>query len=146
MPSGRPRVNSYLIRGIDRLAKERLPALVVLCTNRYGSLDPAVLRRAAISHEFKRPDDGQREALLRRAFGDVFGPEEYEQLVGRTGPGKAGYGYSFSDITQRLVPNMLLEAFPDGRVGFGTASSVLDGMDPTPPFGRRGGAGARQQG
>jgi len=135
-----------LIRGIDRLAKERLPALVVLCTNRYGSLDPAVLRRAAISHEFKRPDDGQREALLRRAFGGVFGPEEYEQLVGRTGPGKAGYGYSFSDITQRLVPNILLEAFPDGRVGFDTASSVLDGMDPTPPFGRRGGAGARQQG
>ena len=135
-----------LIRGIDRLAKERLPALVVLCTNRYESLDPAVLRRAAIRHEFKRPNDEQREALLRRAFGDVFGPEEYGQLVGRTGPGKTEYGHSFSDITQRLIPNILLEAFPDSRVSFGLASSVLDDTEPTPPFGRRGRDGARPPG
>ena len=127
-----------LIRGIDRLAKERLPALVVLCTNRYESLDPAVLRRASIRHEFRRPNEEQREALLRGAFGDVFGPEEYEQLVGRTGPGKTEYGHSFSDITQRLIPNILLEAFPDSRVSFGIASSVLDETDPTPPFGAKG--------
>ena len=127
-----------LIRGIDRLAKERLPALVVLCTNRYESLDPAVLRRASIRHEFRRPNEEQREALLRGAFGDVFGPEEYEQLVRRTGPGKTEYGHSFSDITQRLIPNILLEAFPDSRVSFGIASSVLDETDPTPPFGAKG--------
>lgn len=129
-----------LIRGIDRLAKERLPVLVVLCTNRYESLDPAVLRRTAIHHEFKRPNEAQRKELFRRAFGDIFDCEQYGELVRLTGPGeKGGCGYSFSDITQRLIPNILLEAYPDKPVSFDVALSVLGNTKPTQPFGSRGG-------
>jgi SpoVK/Ycf46/Vps4 family AAA+-type ATPase len=36
-----------LIRGIDRIGKARLPAAVIMCTNRLRALDPAVKRRAA---------------------------------------------------------------------------------------------------
>ena len=127
-----------LIRGIDRLARERLPVLVILCTNRLESLDPAVLRRAAIQHEFGRPTVKQVEALLRRAFGDTFDDGRYGELSRRAGPDEngRGYGYSFSDITQRLIPNVLLEAFPDRPVDFELVLSVLDRTEPTKPFGR----------
>ncbi len=130
-----------LIRGIDRLARERLPVLVILCTNRYKSLDPAVLRRAAVHHEFKRPNAEQREALFRRAFDDIFNDDQYRELARLTGPdGKCqDYGYSFSDIAQRLIPNLLLEAFPDEPVSFETALSVLDRTEPTRPFDSMGG-------
>ena len=130
-----------LIRGIDRLARERLPALVILCTNRSTSLDPAVLRRAAIHHEFKRPSVEQREVLFRRAFGEVFNDEQYRGLARLTGPDGKGrdYGYSFSDITQRLIHNTILEAFPDRPVSFDLALSVLDRTEPTRPFDSSGG-------
>ena len=126
-----------LIRGIDRLAKERLPALVVLCTNRRESLDPAILRRAAVHHEFKRPTEEQRESLFRGAFKDTFDNRQYRELARLTGPDVNGrnYGYTFSDVTQRLIRNLLLEAFPDGPVTFELALSVLEQSEPTRPFG-----------
>ena len=130
-----------LIRGIDRFARERLPALVILCTNRYTSLDPAVLRRTAIHHEFKRPDTNQRETLFRRAFDDIFDDRQYSELARLTGPDEDGqdYGYTFSDITQRLIPNILLEAFPDRPVSLETALSVIGKTAPTQPLDSNGG-------
>ena len=131
---------NVLIRGIDRLARERLPGLVVLCTNRVESLDPAVMRRAAVHHEFKRPNEAQREQLLRDAFGNVFDNHQYRELVQLTGPQNNGrqYGYTFSDVSQRFVPNLLLEAFPDSPVTFDLAKSVLNHLVPTVPFGYEG--------
>ncbi len=129
-------VNS-LIRGIDQLAQERLPTLVIMCTNRQESLDPAVMRRAAIHHKFKRPNMTQREMLFRRAFDNIFKDEQYHKLAQLTGS-KAqdrDYGYSFSDIAQRLIPNVIIEAFPDKKVSFDLVLEVLDQMEPTRPFG-----------
>ena len=123
-----------LIRGIDLLAKEQLPVLVILCTNRLGSLDPAILRRTAISHEFKRPNKAQRLELFRRAFGGVFDDQQYAELAEMTGPEKRPPGYSFSDITQRLVPNIVLEAFSDRPVSFDMAKTVLAATEPTGKF------------
>ena len=45
-----------------------------------------------------------------------------------------GYGYTFSDVAQRFVPNLLLEAFPDRPVTIELARSVLNQMEPTVPF------------
>ena len=56
-------VNAF-IRGIDRIGNGRLPAAVIMCTNRLGALDPAVKRRAADILVFGRPDDAQRLAVL----------------------------------------------------------------------------------
>ena len=131
-----------LIRGIDRLARERLPVLVILCTNRIKSLDPAILRRATVHHEFKRPNTKQREELFRAAFDEIFTDDEYNRMVRLTGPDQKGrdYGYSFSDITQRLIRNILLDAFPNGPVSFDRVLSVLGRTEPTRPFGSTGGA------
>ena len=126
-----------LIRGIDQLTQERLPALVVLCTNRPESLDPAVLRRAAVHYEFKRPSKEQRESLLREAFVNIFNDNQYRELARLTGPKRNGrdYGYTFSDVTQRFIPSVVREAFPDRPVSFELALSVLDQVEPTQPFG-----------
>ena len=56
-------VNAF-IRGIDRLGRGKLPAAVIMCTNRLGALDPAVRRRAADLLTFTRPDSEQRVAVL----------------------------------------------------------------------------------
>jgi len=127
---------NVLVRGIDRLARDRLPGLVVLCTNRVESLDPAVMRRAAVHHEFKRPTNEQRESLLRDAFGNTFDDTQYRELARLTGSDRNGrdYGYTFSDVAQRFIPNLLLEAFPDRPVTIELARSVLDQMEPTAPF------------
>ena len=56
-------VNAF-IWGVDRLASSRLPAAIIMCTNRLSALDPAVRRRAADILPFARPDENQRRAVL----------------------------------------------------------------------------------
>lgn len=49
-------VDAFLA-GIDSLVGTQIPVIVVLCTNRVGALDPAVMRRAAATFTFTRPDE-----------------------------------------------------------------------------------------
>lgn len=124
-----------LIRGIDQLTQKHLPIIVVFCTNRYEAMDPAILRRAADHHVFERPNTEQRTALLQKAFGEILNQKELQQLSDITGPSEGrSYGYTFSDITQRFVPNVLLEAFPDKKVTIELAIAVAKTIEPTAPF------------
>ena len=68
-------VNAF-IRGVDRLANSKLPAAVIMCTNRLGALDPAVQRRAADVLTFSRPDDSQRHAVLGSPLKELGFTEE----------------------------------------------------------------------
>lgn len=125
-----------LIRGIDDLAEGARPVLVVMCTNRLSALDPAVMRRAAATFEFTRPNAEQRSMVLRNAFPDyVCSDADLSQVVELTGERNgAGVGFSFSDITQRLVPSVVLEAFPDRSVTPELIVSVAERIKPTPAF------------
>ena len=83
-------VNAF-VRGVDRLGNGRLPAAVIMCTNRPGALDPAVRRRAADILTFGRPDDEQRRAVLARALGVLrLSSQQIERLVTATGPARRG--------------------------------------------------------
>ena len=127
-------VNAF-IRGVDRLANSKLPAAVIMCTNRLGALDPAVRRRAADILTFSRPDDVQRRAVLGpplKALG--FAEETISAVVAATGPHGDGYGFTFSDLTQRLLPAVVLDAFPDGPVDPNHAVTIASDMAATPPF------------
>jgi hypothetical protein len=128
-------VNAF-IRGIDRLGNGKLPAAVIMCTNRIGALDPAVKRRAADILEFNRPDDAQRRAVLDGAFHHLgFSKVQIEALVETTGARKpAHYGFTFSDLTQRLVPAVVLDAYPSRPVDPARALEIAREMKPTPPF------------
>jgi len=128
-------VNAF-IRGIDRLGNGRLPAAVIMCTNRLDALDPAVKRRAADILTFGRPTDAQRRVVLAPAFEQLgFSQSQIEALVSVTGPQKTGdHGFTFSDLTQRLVPAIILDAYPSQPVDPVRALEIAHSMVPTPPF------------
>lgn len=128
-------VNAF-IRGIDRLGNGRLPAAVIMCTNRLDALDPAVKRRAADILTFSRPNDVQRRGVLASTFDQLgFSQQQIELLVAATGSQKAdGYGFTFSDLTQRLIPAIILDAYPHRPVDPARAIEVARSMIPTPPF------------
>lgn len=44
------------------------------------------------------------------------------------------YGYTYSDLAQRLLPALVLDAFPDGPIDYERALSIAKRMEPTPPF------------
>jgi AAA+ superfamily predicted ATPase len=125
-----------LIRGVDDLAKEGLPALVVMCTNRLAAIDPAIRRRAAATFAFGRPDLEQRMIVLNRALhGVAFDDDQIRLLAEVTGetPDRP-YGYTYSDLVQRLLPTIVLDAFPDRPICFARALELARGLAPTPPF------------
>lgn len=127
-------VNAF-IRGIDRLANAQLPAAVIMCTNRLGALDPAVKRRAADILSFERPSEIQRHAVLSgalQALGLTSG--QIEQLVSVTGRDNGRHGFTFSDLTQRLLPSIVLDAYPARGVDPARALEIAQQMHPTPPF------------
>ena len=111
-------VNAF-IRGIDRIANAKLPAAVIMCTNRLSALDPAVRRRAAEVMPLGRPKDEQRRVVVYTRLKSLgVGAQHIEKLVAATGPsrGKREYGFTFSDLTQRLLPSIVLDAYPSTRV------------------------------
>jgi AAA+ superfamily predicted ATPase len=128
-------VNAF-IRGIDRIGHGRLPAAVIMCTNRLGALDPAVKRRAADILIFNRPDEAQRHAVLGDALRRLgFSKPQIDALVAATGAQKGrAYGFTFSDLTQRLLPAIVLDAYPENAVSPARAAEISRAMVPTPPF------------
>ena len=128
-------VNAF-IRGIDRIGNSRLPAAVIMCTNRLSALDPAVKRRAADVLVFQRPDDAQRHAVVAEPLRQLgFTKAQIDALVAATGAQKGrAYGFTFSDLTQRLLPSIVLDAYPSSAVTPTRAVEIARGMAPTPPF------------
>jgi AAA+ superfamily predicted ATPase len=126
-----------LIRGIDQLAAERLPVLVVMCTNRLAALDPAVRRRAAAEFCFDRPDQAQRAQVLREALhGAGLTEDDITHLARLTGDDGRGYSYTFSDLVQRLIPAAVLAAYPDQPLTAGVLAAQIARHPPTTRFGR----------
>ncbi len=128
-------VNAF-IRGIDRLANGRLPAAVIMCTNRLTALDPAIRRRAADVMTFGRPDDLQRTFVLQTRLAPLgFKATDIAALVATTGSRhENGAGFTFSDLTQRLIPAIVLDAYPDNAITASRALDIARSMSATPPF------------
>ncbi len=129
-----------LIRGIDHVSAAGLPVITVMCTNRKSAIDPAVQRRAAQIFEFERPNEAQRAEILRRAFeGTGLAQAALEDLARRTGPidGRP-YGYTYSDLTMRLIPGAVIDAFPDRPLTAARLAELVDGHPPTAPFSDHG--------
>lgn len=124
-----------LIRGIDSISTQRRPVITVLCTNRLDALDPAIRRRAFGEFAFARPGSPMRARLLSQIFDGVgFDQRQIAELARLTGENGRGYGFTYSDLTTRLASTVLLDAFDEKRVTFEDVVSVLDRVQPTPPF------------
>jgi hypothetical protein len=102
-------VNAF-IRGIDRIGNGRLPAAVIMCTNRLGALAEP-LRQLGLS----KP--------------------QIDAVVAATGAQNGrSYGFTFSDLTQRLLPAIVLDAYPASAVNAARALDIARRVVPTPPF------------
>lgn len=125
-------VNS-LIQGIDDLRRLGGRVLVILCTNRMNVLDPALLRRAAIVEEFRRPTADERRQLFEMDLGGLSLSEtQFGELVEATGEREGQPPWTYSDIRTRLYPAGLAQAFPDGPLKFSHLQHVVGIMKPSP--------------
>jgi len=128
-------VNS-LIRGIDDIGRADVPVAIVLATNRLEALDPAVRRRAARTFELGRPNEAQRRALFTKYLSGLSNLEPaLPQLIAVTGPtADRPYGYTYSDIVMRLIPDAILAAYPTSSLSTTLLIAIAGAMQPTPPF------------
>lgn len=128
-------VNAF-IRGIDRIANAKIPAVVIMCTNRLGSLDPAVKRRAADIISFSRPSGEQRLTVLKKPLTQLgFTHSEIISVAKATGPiSNRKYGCTFSDLIQRFLPQIVLDAYPSKSVCPKRSLEIAKLIIPTPPF------------
>jgi AAA+ superfamily predicted ATPase len=122
-----------LIQKIDEARQLRGRLLIVLCTNRYAALDPAILRRASLTEEFHRPDDDERRDLFDADLAGVDVADEIiDELVTITGARDSRPCFTFSDIQTRLLPAAVARAYPERAV---TAEDLLVAaaeLEPTP--------------
>jgi SpoVK/Ycf46/Vps4 family AAA+-type ATPase len=124
-----------LIRGVNEFSSQHLPAAVLMCTNRLSAIDPAVRRRAADILEFPRPGDEQRRLILTAALKPAgFTTAQIETLVENTRETEQKPAFTYSDLTERLLPAFVLDAFPEKPITFYRASELAANMKPTPQF------------
>ena len=106
-----------LLQRIDGLRLKHRRIAVLFITNRPDALDPAIRRRAALRLSFTRPDDEQRAELFRQSVPELeLNARTLRELVAATGSeAKKKYGATFtwSDITDRLVPAAMRDAYSD---------------------------------
>jgi AAA+ superfamily predicted ATPase len=124
-----------LIQKIDEVRRFEGRVLVILCTNRFGALDPAIVRRASLIERFDRPNDAEREALLRQdCAGLGLTDDVISELVRLTGPDIDGnrLGFTYSDLRTRLIPEALARAFPERRLGPGDFIAAAGGLNASP--------------
>jgi AAA+ superfamily predicted ATPase len=127
-------VNAF-IRGVDRIGNGKLPAAVIMCTNRLEALDPAIKRRATDILYFKRPEAEERHLVLNEPLKELgFSKSQINQIVTITGKQNGEYGFTFSDLTQRLIPTIVLDAYPDKAIDPERAIDIAKTIIPTSPF------------
>ena len=124
-----------LIRGIDNLSREKLPVSVIMNTNRWDALDPAIRRRAAAVLEFSRPDATQRGEVLSVLL-KPFELKDKDIASINAVFDKKSQAVTYSDLTQRFISNLILDSFPDGPVTVKKAINVAEELTPTKPFGQ----------
>jgi SpoVK/Ycf46/Vps4 family AAA+-type ATPase len=91
---------NVLIKQLDLIAREELAMAVIMITNRESSLDPAVLRRAALILKFDRPGEAARTNLFERMLeGTGATSSEIQRLVKVT---STTVPYTYSDLTDRV--------------------------------------------
>jgi len=102
-----------IIQKVDDLRRHNGRILVFLCTNRAAALDPAIVRRAARTEEFNRPNEQEREELFRMDLeGLNIKDQTIHELVRLTGARDGQPGFTFSDLRSKLLPDALCRAFP----------------------------------
>ena len=108
-----------LLQRIDGLRQSNRRIVVIFITNRPDALDPAIRRRSALRLTFGRPGDEMLANLFRESLPELsLGGNVLKTLVALTGhDAKKKYRATFtaSDITDRLIPAALKDAYSEDR-------------------------------
>ncbi|MGH8853753.1 MAG: AAA family ATPase [Telluria sp.] len=122
-----------LIQSIDSLRKHGGRIFAILCTNRLGALDAAVIRRASIVEEFARPSDAERHDLFTKDLGDMgFSATDIANLVKATAAKEDKPAWTYSDIRTRLYPAAVSLAFPNSPLAVEHFHQAVAELGPSP--------------
>jgi AAA+ superfamily predicted ATPase len=125
-----------LIQKIDDARQLSGRLLIFLCTNRYAALDPAILRRAALTEVFQRPDEQERHELFTTTLAGVDVTRQViSELTAVTGPRDGRPGFTFSDIQTRLLPAAIARAYPDHPLTANDLIIAAAELEPSPVMG-----------
>lgn len=122
---------NVLIKQIDALARDRVRLGVILVTNRFAALDPALVRRAHVIR-FSRPSREARRALFERLLGDLLPKKNLEELLAAT---DRDVPFTYSDMVTRIVEPAVRRAIRDDvRLSVELLIARAKAVDPTPIF------------
>ena len=81
-------------------------------------------------------NDEQRRSVIEESLKEVgFTAANIAEIVKLTGSkGKTKPGFTYSDLTQRLLPTLVHDAYPDNAIAYKRALEIVKGMKPTPQF------------
>lgn len=121
-----------LIKEIDSIEPEKNKMAVILITNRMSSLDPAVVRRACLHLEFKRPSEKDLPNIFKHILENTSPNETDIDKLAKLA-GKHLIPYSYSDLLQKIAKQALLRAISkDIPFDSNALYEVLEKTNPTP--------------
>lgn len=122
-----------MIQKIDDARRLRGRLLIILCTNRFAALDPAIVRRAALIETFERPTgEERRELLVATLTGIAITADEVDALVEATGDHDGWPAFTFSDIQTRLIPAAVAHAYPERELRADDLLAAAAELEPSP--------------
>jgi SpoVK/Ycf46/Vps4 family AAA+-type ATPase len=122
---------NVLIKQINQLAANPAPMALIMITNRADTLDPAVLRRAALRLTFHRPDERARFAVFQRILAGASATDsQICELAKRTASDPP---YTYSDLTDRVARLALRRAWKsDQPFGVESLKAAIAEVAPSP--------------
>lgn len=122
-----------LIQKIDEIRDLNGRAIIFMSTNRLHFIDEAILRRAAIILEFKRPTKEECVQLYKQSLeGLKLSQTQLEELAELSVKGSNELGYSFSDIRLKVLPEALAKAYPTEPLSFNILKQTIKEVSPSP--------------
>lgn len=121
---------NVLIKQIDQLARERVHVSVLLVTNRFSALDPALIRRGHLIR-FERPGADARRALFRRLLEGIDHDEKDVEAMVRASERRPPFSYS--DLVERGAEAALVKALrTDQPLSMAALRDTIETLEPTP--------------
>ena len=123
-----------LIQKIDEIRELNGRAIVFMSTNRLHFIDEAILRRAAVVLEFKRPTKEECIELYEKSLkGITFTGEQLNELAELSLKKDTDkVGYSFSDIRLKVLPEAVAKAYPNKPLTFEIIKETIVSIQPSP--------------
>jgi len=121
-----------LIQKIDEVREMDGRAILFMSTNRLHFIDEAILRRAAIILEFKRPTEEEYKELYAQSLKGLNLTEEELNELAKLSKKDGQLGYSFSDVRLKVLPEAVALAYPDKPLSFDILKETINNVKPSP--------------